>query len=96
MIVDISVVEVRAGREEEFARAFREAWKKLGRVKGLGKWRLLRCVEKPTRFVFYGEWKSIEDHQALAKTPGYGALLAAVGPYMEGSPEILHYAPVKR
>jgi quinol monooxygenase YgiN len=95
MIVDLSVVEVRSGREEAFAEAFHAAWKKLGKVKGLGKWQLVRCVERPTRFVFYGEWKSIQDHQALAKTPGYGNLLAAIGPYLEGSPEILHYTPIK-
>ncbi len=92
MITDLSIVEVRAGREGAFAEAFHVAWQKLGRVNGLAKWRLVRGIERPTRFVFVGEWKSVADHQALAKTPGYGNLLAAIGPYLEGSPEILHYA----
>jgi quinol monooxygenase YgiN len=94
MVIDLTIVTVRAGKADEFAKAFHDAWKRLGKVKGLAKWHLARGVEKPERFVFYGEWKSVDDHAALAKTPLYGALLAAVGPYLEGSPEILHYAPV--
>jgi len=93
MVIDISVVNVRAGKEEVFIATFHQAWAKLGRVEGLDRWLLLRGVEKPRQFIFYGEWRSVEDHVALAKQPGYETLLAAIGPYLEGSPEILHYSP---
>lgn len=93
MIVDLSVVEVRPGQEEAFAAAFLAAWAKFGKIRGLHRWHLSRGVEKPSRFVFYGEWERLEDHEALAKRPEYAGLLAAVGPFLAGAPEIVHYRP---
>lgn len=54
---------------------------------------LRRGVEEPQRYLLSVKWESIEHHAAWQKAHGE-EFLGAIGPYLDGGPDIKHFVEV--
>jgi len=62
MILEIAILNVRAGEEAAFEAAMRSARPLIEASPGFGKLELRRCVETPSRYLLLVDWRTVEDH----------------------------------
>lgn len=62
MILEIAVLNVRAGEEDAFEQAFQQARSIIAASPGCLGHELQRCVEKPGQYVLLVRWSTLEDH----------------------------------
>ena len=62
MILEVAVLNVRAGAEAEFETAFRQASSIISSMRGYLWHQLQRCIEVPNRYVLLVNWESLEAH----------------------------------
>jgi heme-degrading monooxygenase HmoA len=61
-VLEHAVLDVIAGREEDFEEAFALALPYISGSPGFGSLQLQRSVETPNRYLLLVEWASLEDH----------------------------------
>lgn len=80
MLLETAEIEVRAGSEDEFARAMREKGiPHLAACDGVVSVRFGRGVENPGKFAFHVVWTSMEAHMAARDLESFGRFRAAFG-----------------
>ena len=62
MILELAILNVVPGREQEFETAFDTAEQILASMPGYLDHSLKRCVETPSRYLLLVEWERLEDH----------------------------------
>jgi heme-degrading monooxygenase HmoA len=62
MILEVAVLDVRAGLEEEFQAAFKTASPIISSMSGYISHQLQRCTEKRNRFILLVNWENLEAH----------------------------------
>ena len=62
MITEQAVLDVKPGEEADFEAAFARAQTLIASMAGFESLRLLRCIERPNRYLLLVEWARIEDH----------------------------------
>lgn len=62
MILEVAILNVRAGQAKEFESAFREASSIIASMKGYHWHELHRCLEMENRYLLLVEWETLEDH----------------------------------
>ena len=62
MILEVAILNVRAGEEATFEAAMRAAWPLIEASPGFGKLGLRRCVEPANRYLLLVTWRMVEDH----------------------------------
>ena len=91
MVLEIALIAVRPGSEDEFTAAYLGARAVLAETSGCRSVRMTRGVESPSRFVLLVEWDSIDAHeQNFRETERFGAWRAAIGPFFDGPPDVQH------
>lgn len=94
MILEQAVLDVVPGREEAFERDFDRAAPLLRRQRGYLGHRLLRCQERPARYLLLVEWEGLEDHTVgFREGPDYPRWKELLHHYYEPFPTVEHYAP---
>jgi heme-degrading monooxygenase HmoA len=95
MVLEVALIEVRAGEEEAFSAAYRGACGEVGTTPGCRSIRLTRGVESPSRFVLLVEWDSIDAHlRNFRATDRFVRWRQAVGPYFASPPTVEHFIDV--
>jgi heme-degrading monooxygenase HmoA len=62
MILEVAILDVIAGRKQEFESAFAAASPILSGMPGYISHQLQHCVENPNRFILLVNWESLEAH----------------------------------
>lgn len=62
MILEIAILQVKAGQEAAYEAALKEAYPIIGQSKGLISFEFQRCIESKGRYVFLIKWETLEDH----------------------------------
>jgi len=62
MILEVALLNVRSGQENQFERAFAQAAPIIASTKGYITHELQRCIETPNRYVLLVRWQTLEDH----------------------------------
>ncbi|MBX9975998.1 antibiotic biosynthesis monooxygenase [Cytobacillus firmus] len=62
MILEAVMLQVKAGMEEEYEQAFREASKIISSMKGYISHELQRCMEVKGKYLLLVKWESLEAH----------------------------------
>jgi heme-degrading monooxygenase HmoA len=62
LITEQAVLDVVPGEEADFEAAFARAQALIASMSGFESLRLLRCIERPNRYLLLVEWARIEDH----------------------------------
>lgn len=82
MILEVAVLNVRRGQEQEFEAAFAGARRIIAASPGCLSHRLERCLETPGRYLLLVEWRTLEDH-----TIGF----RQSAPYLEWKERLHHF-----
>jgi heme-degrading monooxygenase HmoA len=62
MILEVAILDVREGQEQEFEAAFGKASKIISSMNGYVSHQLQRCLERRNRYVLLVNWEKLEDH----------------------------------
>lgn len=94
-VLEVAVIDVRLGAEEDFTDAYRSARSILAETEGVRSVRMTHGVERPSRFVLLVEWDSIDAHQRnFRATDRWVQWRAAIGPFFAEPPVVEHYTDV--
>lgn len=63
MVVEIALIDVLPGHEDDFAAAYRSVRHEVATTPGCRSVRMTRGVESPSRFVLLVEWDSVAAHE---------------------------------
>jgi heme-degrading monooxygenase HmoA len=62
MILEVAILDVIQGKENEFQSAIEQASPIIASMKGYISHQLQRCIEKENRFILLVNWETLEDH----------------------------------
>ena len=95
MILEVAVLDVRAGEAAAFEAAFGEAVSIISGMAGFRGLELQRCLEQRDRYVLLVRWDRLEDHTAgFRGSPEYGRWRALLHHFYDPFPTVEHYEPV--
>jgi len=95
MILEVAVLDVRAGEDSFFERAFEQAQTLIASMPGYRRHELRRCVEVASRYLLLVWWDSLEAHTVgFRGSPEYQRWKALLHPFYQPFPSVEHYAPL--
>ncbi len=95
MILETAVLNVIAGREDDFERDFAVAGKIIAAAPGYITHRLERCIETPSRYLLLVHWRTLEDHtEGFRRSPEYQTWKRLLHGYYDPFPMVEHYRTV--
>jgi heme-degrading monooxygenase HmoA len=95
VVLEIAVIEVKPGAEDDFVTAYRSVRSLVASAPGCRSVRMTKGVESPSRFVLLVEWDSVEAHVAgFRETERFTRWRAAISPHFAAPPVVEHYGDV--
>lgn len=95
MVLEVAIISVKPGEEDEFADAYRGVREVLATTPGCRSVRMTRGIESPSRFVLLVEWDSVEAHERnFRATERFTTWRAAIGPHFAEPPHVEHFVDV--
>ena len=95
MVLEVALIDVLAGREEEFAAAYSKGHPLLATTPGCRSVRMTRGVESASRFVLLVEWDSVDAHlDNFRATDRFTQWRGLLGPFFDGAPTVEHFVDV--
>jgi heme-degrading monooxygenase HmoA len=95
MILEVAVLDVRAGESAHFERAFEEAQRIIASMPGYQRHELRRCVEVASRYLLLVWWDTLEDHTVgFRSSPEYQRWKALLHRFYDPFPTVEHYTPL--
>jgi len=97
MILEIAILNVRPGREDEFEAAFAQASSIIASMPGYVSHQLQRCVETSNRYALLVNWMSLEAHTVgFRGSPEYQRWRQLLHHFYDPFPTVEHYALVSQ
>ena len=62
MVLEVAILDVRSGQQQEFEDAFGTAQKIISSMDGYISHQLQKCIETDTRYILLVNWRALEDH----------------------------------
>ena len=95
MILEVAVLDVRAGESAHFELAFEEAQRIIASMPGYQRHELRRCVEATSRYLLLVWWNTLEDHTVgFRGSPEYQRWKALLHRFYDPFPTVEHYTPL--
>jgi heme-degrading monooxygenase HmoA len=95
MVLEVALIDVLPGHEDEFAAAYAKGQPVLAGTPGCRSVRMTRGVESPSRFVLLVEWDSVEAHNDnFRATERFAQWRALIGPHFANPPLVEHFVDV--
>ncbi|MCB1665443.1 MAG: antibiotic biosynthesis monooxygenase [Pseudomonadales bacterium] len=95
MILEVAVLDVKEGQEEEFERAFEIAQAIIQQAPGFVSHQLQRGVESPSRYVLLVNWQTLEDHtRGFRLSPEYQEWKKLLHHFYDPFPVVEHYEKI--
>ncbi|MDR7278062.1 antibiotic biosynthesis monooxygenase family protein [Catenuloplanes atrovinosus] len=95
MVLEVALIDVQPGREDELAAAYAKGHQILAGTPGCRSVRMTRGIETPDRFVLLVEWDSVEAHEEnFRATERFTQWRALIGPFFAGPPRVEHFTDV--
>lgn len=95
MITEHALLDVVAGREDEFMASMERAKTIIAASPGFVSLRVARCLERPNRFLLLVEWERLEDHtEGFRGSGAYEEWRAALHHFYEPFPAVEHFETV--
>jgi heme-degrading monooxygenase HmoA len=93
-VLEVAVLDVKAGRDDEFLAAFDTAKDIISAMPGYQRHELRRCVETPGRFLLLVWWASLAAHtEGFRKSPQYQTWKQLLHHFYDPFPRVEHYHP---
>lgn len=95
MVLEVALIEVQPGREDEFEAAYAQARPWLADTDGCITVRMTRGVESPSKFTLLVEWDSVQAHEDnFRATDRFDQWRTMIGPYFAKPPLVEHFVDV--
>ncbi|MGY0230841.1 antibiotic biosynthesis monooxygenase family protein [Longispora urticae] len=92
MILEVALIDVVPGQEDEFAAAYAKALPLLATTPGCQKVRMTRGIESPSKFVLLVEWDSVEAHvENFRNSERFEQWRNQIGVYFAAPPVVEHF-----
>jgi heme-degrading monooxygenase HmoA len=93
--LEVALITVAPGAEEDFTAAFHGVRHVLASTPGCRSVRMTRGIESPSRFTLLVEWDSVEAHERNFRgSDRFEQWRAAIGPHFAEPPVVEHYRDV--
>lgn len=95
MILEVAVLDVKAGQEAAFEAAFRQAAPIIAAMPGYLSHELQRCLERANRYILLVNWQTLEHHTVgFRGSAQYQQWKRLLHHFYDPFPTVEHYAPV--
>ena len=95
MILEVAVLNVRAGQHDACEQAFANAQKIISSMPGYLSHRLQRCIEVSGRYILLVNWRNLEDHTiGFRQSPQYEEWRRLLHHFYDPFPTVEHYEEV--
>jgi len=95
MILEVAILNVIPGREDEFIKAFAQAQEIISKMTGYISHQLKRCTENTSRFILLVEWEKLADHtEGFRKSDEYQEWKRLLHHFYDPFPTVEHYGPL--
>jgi heme-degrading monooxygenase HmoA len=95
VVTEQAVLDVKAGQEAAFEAAFGTARQIIASMQGFESLRLLRCLERPNRYLLLVEWATLEDHTVgFRGSAEYQEWKRLLHHFYDPFPTVEHFSPV--
>ena len=95
MILEVAILNVIPGREDEFIKAFAQAQEIISKMAGYVSHELKRCIENASRFILLVEWEKLADHtEGFRKSDEYQEWKKLLHHFYDPFPTVEHYGPL--
>ncbi len=92
MILEVAVLDVKAGRGNDFELAFAKAQLIISSMSGYISHQLQRCIEKENRYLLLVQWETLESHtKGFRYSYEYLEWKSLLHQYYDPFPEVQHY-----
>jgi heme-degrading monooxygenase HmoA len=94
-VLEVAILDVRAGEAAAFEAAFREAQRIIAASPGYRRHELRRCLEAADRYLLLVWWDSLESHtEGFRKSPAYQRWRELLHRFYDPFPTVAHYSTV--
>ena len=62
MILEVAILQVKAGQEKQFETDFATAGQYISTIKGYVRHSLRKCLEQDNKYILLVDWENLEDH----------------------------------
>ena len=95
MILEVAILNVKAGRTTDFEAVFAEAQKIISAMPGYISHQLKRCLETQGRYLLLVNWRSLEDHTVgFRESSEYQVWRKLLHDFYDPFPEVEQYSDV--
>ena len=92
MILEVAILNVRAGKGPEFEGAFNGAQSIIASIEGYISHQLQRCLETENRYILLVKWETLEAHTVgFRKSESYGEWKRLLHHFYDPFPVVEHY-----
>ena len=92
MVLEVAMLDVKTGMENEFESDFSKATKYLVSINGYITHSLRKCLEKKNRYLLLVEWNKLEDHTiGFRGSPQYTEWKKLLHHFYDPFPVVEHY-----
>jgi len=95
MILEVAMLDVKPGQEQEFESTFGQAQKIIADMDGYISHQLQKCIEKNNRYILLVNWQTLEDHTVgFRGSVQYQQWRRLLHHFYAPFPEVEHYTSV--
>jgi heme-degrading monooxygenase HmoA len=95
MILEVAMLNVKPGTQEQFEVHFGEAQSIIESMHGYVSHQLQRCIEDASRYILFVNWQTLEDHTVgFRESKEYDLWRSLLHEFYGPFPEVLHYQSV--
>jgi len=95
VILEVAILDVKQGENNNFEIAFEKAQKIISSMNGYVSHQLQKCIEKPNRYILLVNWQTLEDHTiGFRESEEYQEWRSLLHNFYEPFPEVEHYTSI--
>ena len=95
MILEVAILDVKAGLSSDFELAFGKAQNIISGMAGYISHELKKCIETPGRYILLVNWKKLEDHTVgFRESTDYQEWRKLLHHYYDPFPTVEHYESI--
>jgi len=95
MILEVAILQVKAGLEEQFENDFKKAGQYIRSTHGYIRHSLRKCLEQENKYLLLVEWESLRDHtHGFRNSPQYAEWKKLLHHYYDPFPLVEHYETI--
>lgn len=96
MILEVAILQVKAGLANEFEASFKLASTIISRMKGYINHELQKCLEEENKYILLVRWETLEDHtEGFRGSQEYLQWKSLLHHYYDPFPIVEHYSSIE-